>query len=107
MGALPRGLAAPFGSPCRCRGAVSPGDFPEDENRILQQLSRIELPCLANPDPQELVLIRSNSDEFVEWRQTLKKALAAARQQPEDLCNHAEATSGCAGAAVLRARRVS
>lgn len=66
--------------------------IPDDQNRLLHELARLQLPGLSELDPQELVAIRSHSDEFERWRSTLRKALGAARQQPDDLWNHAEAT---------------
>jgi len=59
----------------RDRSELSQLQFPDYDNWLLEQLIDIELPCLDELQPIELVQIRMASSEFDEWRGTLRSAL--------------------------------
>lgn len=59
--------------------------LPDSENWLLAGLIDIDLPGIADLQPEDLVAIRMGSDEFEDWRRALREALLRAEALPRSL----------------------
>jgi hypothetical protein len=65
--------------------AKEPFNVPDADNWLLNQWIDIELPGIASLTPDELVSIRTQSEEFEQWRRALKDAVRWADAAPRTL----------------------
>jgi hypothetical protein len=65
--------------------AKEPVNVPDADNWLLNQWIDIELPGIASLTPDELVSIRTQSEEFEQWRRALKDAVRWADAAPRTL----------------------
>jgi hypothetical protein len=75
------------------------------ENVVMKRLTEMTLPGLESLDPVDLVAVRLSSEEFEEWRRSLRSALQSASATPPDLLDRDDEIRRTFRDALVDARR--